>query len=122
MRIQKILVVKVKVADNAKPICDDTDFIGIAKMSVDIKLLDLVIGGSMGWHGTISSFVRIIVRIKMICFCICFKLFNNAIGKLGVILSHPGFNAGRIKNGHICFCRIKSLADWFGKINEVIKD
>ena len=52
---------------NVKPISHNAELVGIAEMSIDLYLLDCLIG-SMNWHGAISSFVRIIGIIKVIGF------------------------------------------------------
>ena len=49
-------------------------------------------------------------------------MFYNTVCILGVILSCPGFDAGRIKDCHVCFGRVNGLADWFGKINKPFKN
>ena len=64
----KVLIVKLKMTDNAQAICDNTDLISVAEMTIDIKLLDLNIRSTMSWHRSISSLVRVKVRIKVICF------------------------------------------------------
>ena len=60
MGFEKILVVESKDEPNAKPICNDSKFIRIAEMSIDVHLLDCLIGSRMSWHRAISSFVSII--------------------------------------------------------------
>ena len=55
-------------------------------------------------------------------FCIGFELFDDTVGIFGIVFGDPGLNFGRIKNGHICFCRIDGLTDWFRKINKLIKN
>ena len=57
-----------------------------------------------------------------VSFCISLKLSDNAVSILGIILSNKSFNARRIKDGHIGFCGINSLTDWFGDINKLIKN
>ena len=59
--------------------------------------------------------------IKALNFCICFKLFNDSVSVLRIVLGNECFNAGRIKDGHICFCRVNRLADRLGNINKVIE-
>ena len=56
------------------------------------------------------------------CFCIGFELFDDAVGILGIVFRNPGFDTGRIKNSHICFCRIDFLADGFGNVNKLIEN
>ena len=90
-------------------------------MPIDIKLLDLRISRSMGRHGAIGSLVGIIRFIKTLSFRICFKLFDDPVSILRIILGNECFNTGRIKDSHIRFCRINGLADGFGNINEVIE-
>lgn len=122
MFLEKVLIVKSEMADNAKAVCDNTDFVGIAKVAVNEELLYLRAGSGMGWHGGISGFIRVIIIVKVMCFCIGFELFDDAVGVFGVVFRNPGFDAGRIKNSHIGFCRINFLADGFGKVNKLIEN
>ena len=64
MGFEKILVIESNVMDYAKSICNDAKFISVTEMLIDVHLLDCLIGSRMGWHGTISSFVRSIGIIK----------------------------------------------------------
>ena len=68
MSLQEPFVIKSDITDNTKPIGYNAELIGIAEMSIDIHLLDCLVGGSMSWHGAISSFVRIIGIIKVMGF------------------------------------------------------
>ena len=45
-----ILVVESDVTDNTKTICDNSKFIGITEMTIDVHLLYCLIGGGMSWH------------------------------------------------------------------------
>ena len=109
------------MTDDAQPVCDNAKLEDIAKMSIDIKLLDLRISRSMGRHGAIGSFVGIIRFIKTLGFRICFKLFDDPVSILRIILGNECFNTGRIKDGHIRFCRVDRLADRLGNINKAIE-
>ena len=72
-------------------------------------------------HKRISSFVRVIVPIKMHGFCISFELFDDTVGIFGIVFSNPGFYARRIKDGHSCLSRIYCLTDRFRNINETME-
>lgn len=122
MLIKEIFVIEVDMADNAQTVCDNAEFIGITKMPVDVKLFDILISRSVGRHGSISSFVRVIVIIKMHSFCISFQLPDDAVGIFGIVFRDPCFDPGRIKDGHFCFSRINSLVDWLSKINKALED
>ena len=74
------------MTDDAQSVCDNAKFKDIAKMPIDIKLLD------------------------------------NPVSILRIILGYEYFNAGRIKDGHICFHRVNRLADRLGNINMVIEN
>lgn len=69
MGMKKIFVIESDVANNAKPIGYNAEFIGVAEMSVDVHLLDGLMGSGMCRHRTVSSFIRIVVLIEVICFC-----------------------------------------------------
>lgn len=43
------------MTDNTKTICNNTDFVGIAKVAVNVDLFYFRVGGSMGWHGSIAA-------------------------------------------------------------------
>lgn len=107
--------------DNAQTICDNAKFVGITKMPVNVKLLNIGICGSMGRHGAVSSLVRVIVLIKMHGLCICFELFDNTVGIFGIVFRNPGLYARGIKDGHISPGRIDCLTDWLSKIDQVVK-
>lgn len=51
MNFKKIPVVEVNMLDNAK-------FVGITKMSINVKLFNIKICGGMGRHGIVNRFVR----------------------------------------------------------------
>lgn len=53
----------------------------------------------MGRHGTISSFVGIIIRIIVIGFGVSFELFDDAVGIFGVIFSGPCINTNGVCAG-----------------------
>lgn len=109
------------MTDDAQSVCDNAKFKDIAKMPIDIKLLNLGISRSMGRHGAIGSLVGIIRFIKTLSLRICFKLFDDPVSILRIILGYECFNAGRIKDGHICFRRVNRLTDRLGNINKLIE-
>lgn len=74
------------MADDAQSVGDNAELEDIAKMPIDIELLDY------------------------------------PVGILGIIFSNKCFNTGRIKDGHIRFCRVNRLTDRLGNINKVIED
>lgn len=122
MFLEKVFIVKSKMADNTKAIRNNTDFVGIAEVAINVELLYPGVGSSMGWHGSISGFIRIIIIVKVMGLCISFELFDDTVGVFGVIFRDPGFDAGRIENGHICFSRIDSLTDRFSKVNKLFEN
>lgn len=121
MRFQKIFVIKRDMADDAEAIGNNAEFKDIAEMAVDEELLDLRIGGSMGRHGSVSGFVGIKRFIKPLGFRICLELLDDPVGVFRIIFGNEGFNAGGVKDGHIGFNRVNSLADGFCNINKVIE-
>ena len=54
------------MADDAQSVSDNAELEDIAKMPIDIELLNLRISRSMRRHGTIGSFIRIIGFIKAV--------------------------------------------------------
>lgn len=121
VRCHKVFVIERDMADDAQPIGDNAKLEDIAKMSIDIQLLDFRIGRSMGRHGSVGSLIRIVGFIKTLCFRICLKLPNDPIGIFRIIFSNECFDTGRIKDGHIRFCRINGLADGLCNINKLIE-
>lgn len=61
MSIQKVLIIQVKGAHNTETIRNNTYFVGITEMTVNIELFDLVIGRCMSRHRAISCLIRVIV-------------------------------------------------------------
>lgn len=122
MFLEKVRVVKNEMTDNAMAICNDTDFVGVTKVAVNVELFYLRIGSSMGRHGGISGFIRVIVIVKVMGFCISFELFDDAVGVFGIVFRDPSFDSGKSKNNHIRFRRIDCLADGFGKVSQLIKN
>lgn len=92
--ITKIMCLSKEVDKNRKR---NTEFIGITEVTIDVHLLDCRVGCSMGWHGTISCFVRIIGSIKVMGFLKNLQLFNNTVGVLRIIFRNPCFNTGGTK-------------------------
>lgn len=74
------------MADDAQSVGDNAELEDIAKMPIDIELLDY------------------------------------PVSILGIIFSNKCFNAGRIKDGHICFRRVNRLTDRLYNINKVIEN
>lgn len=105
--------------DYAKTICNNTDFVGIAKAAVNVELLYLRVGSNIGSHKSISGFIMVIMIVKVMGFCIGFELFNDEVSVFEVVFCDPGFDSGRIKNSHICFCRINRVANGFRKVNKL---
>ena len=75
----------------------------------------------MSRHGAIGSFIRIIRIIKALGFRVCLKLLNDPVSVLWIIFGNEGFNARRIKDGHVGLSRVNGLADGFGNINKVLE-
>ena len=121
MSIQKVFVIESDVTNNAKPICNHAKLVGITEMSIDVHLLDSLIGSSMGRHGSISSLIRVVRIIKVVGFFKGFHLFDHTISVFRIIFGDPGFYTGGIEDGHGCKSRIKLLADRFGQINQVVE-
>lgn len=52
MFVEESLIIEVDMPDNPKVIGDNANFIGIAKMAVDIELPDIRVRSNVGRHGT----------------------------------------------------------------------
>ena len=122
MFVKEIFIVEADMPDNPYAVCDDAKFIGIAKMAVNVKLLNIRIGGGMRRHGAVSGFIRVIAIIKMHGFRISFELPDDPIGVFGVVFCNPGLYAGGIKDSHGSLGGINGLADWFGKVNKAVEN
>ena len=94
MGFEKIFVVKGNMPDDAQPVCNDAEFKSIAEMPIDIHLLDSGVGGGMGRHGAVGSFIGIKGIVQAAGFFKGFELFDNTVGIFGIVFGHPGFNAG----------------------------
>lgn len=68
MVLEKVLVVKRKMTDNAETIGSNPYFVGIAEVTVNVELFYLGVGSGMGRHGGISGFIGEIVIIKVMGF------------------------------------------------------
>ena len=77
-------------------------------------LITLVVLGSV----TMSTDA---LRVPIVKF-LCLKLLDYPVSILGIIFSNKCFNTGRIKDGHIRFCRVDRLTDRLGNINKVIEN
>lgn len=115
-------IVKNKMTDHAKTIRNNTDFVGIAKVAVNVELFFLRARSSMGGRGGLSGFIRGIIIVKVMGFCIGFELFDDTVGVFGIVFCDPGFDPRRIENSHICLCRIDGVTDGFRKGNELIEN
>ena len=109
------------MTDDTQPVSNNAKLEDIAKMIIDIELLNLRINRSMRRHGSIGSLIRIIRFIKAPRFRLCLKLPDDSVSILWIIFGNECFNAGRVKDGHIRFCRVNRLADRLGNIDKVIK-
>ena len=121
MRRHKVFVIERDMTDDAQTIGDNTELEDVAKMSIDIQLLDFRIRRSMGGHGSVGSLIRIVGFIKALSSSKRLKLLNDSISVLRIVFGDKCFNTGRIKDGHIRFCRINGLADGLCNINEIIE-
>ena len=90
-------------------------------MSIDIHLLDGRVCSSMGGHGTIGSFVRVIGIIQVVSFFEGFELLDDTIDILWIVFRDPCFNPGGVKEYHGSLLLINTLADWFRQVNKVIE-
>lgn len=52
-------------------------------------------------HRAVSSFVRVVIFIKIHSFSVSFELFDNAIRIFRVVFGNVSFNAGRIKDSNV---------------------
>ena len=120
MRRHKVFVIKRYVANDAQSVGNNAELEDIAKIPIDIELLNLRVSRSMRRHGTISNFIRIIEFIKALSFRVCLKLLDDPVSIFGIIFGNKCFDAGRIKDGHIRFCGVNRLTDRLGNINKVI--
>lgn len=109
------------MTDDTETVGDNAKLEDIAKMSIDIQLLDFRICRSMGRHRTVGSLIRIVGLIKARGFRIRFKLLDDSVSVLWIIFGNECFDSRRIKDGHIRFCGIDGLADGFCNINKVIE-
>lgn len=75
----------------------------------------------MGRYSAISGFIGAVRFIKTMSFSICIELLNDSVIILRIILGNESFNTGRIKDGHIRFCRVNGLANGFCNINKVVE-
>ena len=85
------------IADNAKAVCNNAKFIGIAEMAIDIHLLNVGIGGGMWRHRTIGGSVGVVRVIQTLRLLERLELFNDLIFVLGIVFLHPCFNTGGIE-------------------------
>ena len=79
------------MADDAKAIGNDAELEDVAKMSIDIQLLDFRIRRSVGGHGSVGSLIRIVGFIKSLSFRICLKLPNDPMGIFRIIFGNECF-------------------------------
>ena len=121
MGIQKVFVIKADTSDNAKPVCHDAEFKGIAEMSVDVHLLDGWIGGSVGRHGAIGSFIRVEGIVQSIYFFEGFQLLDDTVCIFGIIFRNLCLNARGVKKKHRGFMQIDPLAGRFSQVNKPVK-
>lgn len=110
------------MADDTQAISDNAEFIGITEMPVNVKLLNVGICSGIGGHVIVGGFVRIIIIIKVHCFCVGRELFNNVVGISRVVFRNPCFYTGGIKDDHIGFSRVNGMADGFSKVNKLVED
>lgn len=82
--IQKVFVIKADILDNTKPVCQDAEFKGITEMTVDVYLLDGWIGGGVGRHRAVGSFIRVERVIQSIRFFEGFQLSDDMVGIFGI--------------------------------------
>lgn len=75
---------------------DNTEFAGITKMPIGVKLFNLITDHGMRGNGTVSGLMRVVTIIKIHDFCISFELFDNPVCVFLIVFGYSGFNARRI--------------------------
>ncbi len=85
------------MAGDPKAVGNNTELEDIAKMPINIQLLNLWISRSMGRHGAVSGFIRIIILIEVVSFCIGFEPFDNTIGILRIVFGNESLNSRSVK-------------------------
>lgn len=121
MSLKKVLVIKGNIPDNAESVGNNTEFISITEMPVNVHLLNGWIGGGMGRYGAVGGFIRVKGIVRPFCFFEGFKLFDDTVGIFGIVFCNPCLNAGGVKEKHGSFLCINTMADWFGQVNKMIE-
>ena len=58
--------------DNAKAIGNNPNLKSITEMAIDVHLFDFRISSSVGRHGAVSRFIRVVILIVIMGFCVSF--------------------------------------------------
>ena len=114
--IKKVPIIKTDMADNPQTIGDDAKVIGIAEMAVNIELFNVGVGGGMGRHGDISSFIRAVTVIEMHSFChasipeeskmVIFALQESMAWQIGSVRSTSRSKTAWISSRKSCLNRV----------------
>ena len=118
---EETAVVKADIPDNAEAVRNHAEFIGITEVAVYVHLLYGGIGGGMGRHGAISSFIGVVRILQAICLFKGFELSDDAVGVFGIVFRDPGLNPGGVKQSHGGFLPVNALADGLSEIDHMVK-
>lgn len=114
----KIIIQESDMADNAEAVGEDGKLVGVAEMAIDVELLCIRAGSSLGRHKAVSHLVGIDIRF---IFIVGFEAADEGIEGLGIVFSHIEFNAGGIESEYLGKGGVNGLADGFGKINHMLE-
>jgi hypothetical protein len=116
MLVLEAFVKEGDMSYNAKPVEEQSCFLGIAEMPVDILVLDVRVSGGGFRQEGVHSFVRVIIRIFLSEFL---GLVEFGVQKFRVVFLDVRFDSRWVVYEVVSLLRVKFTADRLGNVNEV---
>lgn len=88
--LKAIIAHESDVADDAEPVGEDSKFVHVAEMPVDVHLFCIRAGSSLGWHETVSHLVRVNIRLILI---VSLEATDEGVKGFGVVFGDIELNA-----------------------------
>ena len=116
--INKFIIKESNMSDDAEPVSDDGEFIGITKMTVDVLLFSVRGRLSVCRHEPVSHFNRVNVGIV---FVMSFQATNERVERFRIIFFDEKFDTRSVKEDCIGKLSVDGVAERFSEVDELVE-
>lgn len=115
----EVVIEKGNMSDNTETVSENGKFISITEMTIDIELLGIRRGRSLGGHEGIGHSIRVNIRV---IFIVGFEPFDEGIESFSIVFRDIKFNAGSIEGKGVGKGGINGHTDGFREIDQMLKE